>query len=262
LSLRQLQWPCTSPGRRLRLYLRPYVPGAARRPVGFSAGAAAHRNPRRRGFRRLCSEAGGGIVLTAVQERATNAAVTNADEVMTPTVFRASVPVTLELPLSMAEAVAEVLGGSYDAPYSGAGLTILDIGAHVGAFTLWANMRWPGSQIFAYEPQPQTFASLQRNTSQLPDVTCVRAAVYPSRQEKLWFYSRFAGDGEAGVVDVLQRIFNSLPEQEMVEVPVLHPADLPRADIVKIDTEGAEAAILEAMDLQPVSLIILQYHFV
>ena len=196
-----------------------------------------------------------------MQERATNAAVTNADEVMTPTVFRASVPVTLELPLSMVEAVAEVLGGSYDAPYSGAGATILDIGAHVGAFTLWANMRWPGSRLFAYEPHPQTFASLQRNTLQLPDVRCVRAAVYPSRQETLPFYSRFAGDGEAGVVDVLQRIFNSLPEQGMFEVPVIHPANLPPADIVKIDTEGAEAAILEAMDLEPVSLIILQYHF-
>ena len=105
------------------------------------------------------------------------------------------------------------------------------------------------------EPHPQTFASLQRNTLQLPDVRCVRAAVYPSRQETLPFYSRFAGDGEAGVVDVLQRIFNSLPEQGMFEVPVIHPANLPPADIVKIDTEGAEAAILEAMDLEPVSLI-------
>ncbi len=196
-----------------------------------------------------------------MQERATHVSVTNTDEDVTPTVFRASVPVTLELPLSMAEAAAEVLSGSYDAPYSGAGATILDIGAHVGAFTLWANMRWPGSRIFAYEPHPQTFASLERNTLHLPDVRCVRAAVYPSRQETLPFYSRFAADGEAGVVDVLQRTFNSLPEQGMFEVPVIHPANLPPADIVKIDTEGAEAAILGAMDLEPVSLIILQYHF-
>jgi len=42
--------------------------------------------------------------------------------------------------------------------------------------------------------------------------------------------------------------------------PVRHPRTLPRADIVKLDTEGAEAEILADLDVAATSLILLEFH--
>jgi tRNA1(Val) A37 N6-methylase TrmN6 len=75
----------------------------------------------------------------------------------------AKVPIRLEVPAEMTDAIAHVLAGEYDYGFSGRGLTVLDIGANVGAFSIWADMRWPGSTIYAYEPHPGTFAMLERN---------------------------------------------------------------------------------------------------
>jgi lipopolysaccharide transport system permease protein len=170
-------------------------------------------------------------------------------------------PISLEVPEGMRDAIAEVLDGLYDAPYFGEGLTILDIGANVGAFTLWANLRWPGSRIYAYEPAPETFGMLLRNVQGLSNITCVNRAVYPSQAEREMFFSRYPGDGESGLAAVIAKIFEHLPEEKLIEVPVLHPADLPKADIVKLNTEGAEPDILGSMDLKNVSMILLEYHF-
>jgi FkbM family methyltransferase len=41
--------------------------------------------------------------------------------------------------------------------------TILDIGAHAGLFGLAARMRWPAAKIHAYEPNPQMQPFLERN---------------------------------------------------------------------------------------------------
>ena len=183
------------------------------------------------------------------------------DQPVEKRILQARVPVAIEVPEAMRPAIFEVMEGLYDAPYFGEGLTILDIGANVGAFTRWANLRWPHSRIYAYEPHPETFELLLRNTAGLANVTCVNNAVYPSQREREPFFSRYAGDGESGLAAVVSKIFANLPGELIFEVPVLHPDRLPPADILKLDTEGAEVSILSAMDLSPVSLILLQYHF-
>jgi lipopolysaccharide transport system permease protein len=184
---------------------------------------------------------------------------------MEPSVERrilwAGLPLPLEVPEEMCEATTDVLNGRYDAPYYGEKLTILDIGANVGAFSLWANFRWPESRIYAYEPQPDTFELLQRNVRAYPNIRCINRAVYPSDREREPFYSRYAGDGESGLVTVVSKMFAELPSERIFEVPVISPKSLPEADIVKIDTEGAEVSILSSMDLENVSLILLEYHF-
>ena len=53
----------------------------------------------------------------------------------------AVVPVELEFAAAMEPALREVLEGEYDAPFVGEALSILDVGANVGAFSIWANLR-------------------------------------------------------------------------------------------------------------------------
>ena len=180
---------------------------------------------------------------------------------MRKSVLSARIPVALAFPDEMQVPVKEVMDGKYEAGFDGSGLTILDIGANVGSFTLWANLRWPESTIYAYEPEPHTFAMLVSNTGHLPNVTRHNVAVYPSEKEQELFYSRYPGDGEAGLVAYLGKMFEKLPEDGIVSARVLHPQALPKCDIIKIYTEGAEPEILGNMDLQGVSMILLEYHY-
>lgn len=177
-----------------------------------------------------------------------------------PRLITAYIPVALEVPDQMQFPVEEVLGGEYEAGFFGEDLTILDIGANVGSFSIWANLRWPLSTIHAYEPHPGTFDILSRNTSSLGNVTTYNSAIYPTDQENLTFFARFAGDGEAGLAEVMARTFAEIPSEQTFPVSVIHPATLPPADIVKLDVEGAESEILRHMDLSQCELMLLEYH--
>jgi FkbM family methyltransferase len=176
-----------------------------------------------------------------------------------PFIFVARIPIVMEAPPSMHHAVAEVLSGEYEAGFFGERLTILDLGANVGAFALWANARWPGSTIHSYEPHPGTFELLRRNTSDHGNVFLYNAAVYPTESRQLSFVGRFSGDGEAGLQEVITRTFTHSDREHTVTVDAVHPSSLPLADIVKIDVEGAEAAIIQHLDLSRTSLLMVEY---
>jgi FkbM family methyltransferase len=175
-------------------------------------------------------------------------------------VISAHVPVALEVPAEMKQPVEEVFAGEYEAGFFGEGLTILDIGANVGAFSLWASLRWPGSTIHAFEPHPGTFAYLRRNLSGLTNAVLHNVAVFPTDQKQLPFFTRYDGDGESGLADCMARTFvEALPGGRTLLVDVIHPAELPQAEIVKLDVEGAEADVLRHLPLSGTELILLEY---
>jgi FkbM family methyltransferase len=180
-----------------------------------------------------------------------------------PIGLQAHIAVELRCPPAMEGHLAHVLEGEYESGYAGENLRVLDIGANAGAFSIWAAHRWPGSTIDAYEPGPGTFQLLQANTRFYPMVRCHNVAVYPSEGKDLAFTSRYTGDGEAGVVEVISEIFGqgNSDGREFFQVPALHPRELPPADVIKIDTEGAEAKILEYANLSNASLLLIEYHF-
>lgn len=170
-----------------------------------------------------------------------------------------TVPVLIEVPDQMRNAVRDVLAGEYECGFYGEDLTILDLGANVGSFSLWAHHRWPRSRIIAYEPHPQTFEMLKKNVAGLPNVECVNSAAYPTNRKTIDFFSRYPGDGESGIAESMRETFTPATTGEVFKVAVTHPKKLPAADIVKLDVEGAEAEILQHMELSGVSLILLEY---
>ena len=171
----------------------------------------------------------------------------------------AKIPVTIEFPDAMKDAVTYVLSGEYESGHDGSGLTILDIGANVGSFALWAALRWPGSSIHCFEPNPGTFAYLKRNTAANARIDCTNAAVFPGGETKAKFFSRFAGDGEAGLLSYAGDTFREAVLDATYEVDVVAPSALPKADIVKLDIEGGEAAVLAALDLSATSLVLAEF---
>lgn len=173
--------------------------------------------------------------------------------------LQARVPVDIEFPEAMRHAVTYVLNGEYESGHDGSGLTILDIGANVGSFALWALRRWPGSIVHSYEANPDTFALLKRNTRGIERIHCVNAAVFPSAAGKAKFFARYAGDGEAALLDYAADTFRTEVIEATHDVDVVTPASLPRADVVKIDIEGGEAAVIEAMDLSATALVLAEF---
>src|SRR5258707_906552 len=59
----------------------------------------------------------------------------------------------------------------------GPGDVVIDIGAHIGCFTVWAARQ--GARVFSFEPLPENFDALKRNTllNCLSDVVHHRVAV-------------------------------------------------------------------------------------
>ena len=142
---------------------------------------------------------------------------------------------------------------------------LVDLGANIGAVTLdWAN-RLPGRQIHAYEPNPATNRTLRVNVSAnalASRVTVHGEFVGCARGERtLWANPSSAlstGYGEetpsAGSAAIRVRTID-LDE-------VVKRGGQPVA-LLKIDTEGAEADILEGAaeeTLARVRQLVLEYH--
>jgi FkbM family methyltransferase len=161
---------------------------------------------------------------------------------------------SLTCPPSMAVHAQKVLRGEYDLPYEHPNPVILDIGANIGAFALWAIGRWPGCHLHCYEPLPSNFDLLRRNLAHLPAGTVSLHAFAigdPSRTRL------FLGKNNCG-----EASFFDLGEQsgESVEVLTRSPDVLPRANLIKIDAEGAEVEVLAGMGRIDSDVIVLEYH--
>lgn len=169
------------------------------------------------------------------------------------------IPVTIECPEAMRGAIEYVLNGEYESHHDGTGLDILDIGANVGSFAVWASLRWPGSRIRSFEPNPGTFAFLARNTAGLPGVVATNAALFPGGLRRATFFARFDGDGEAGLQAYARDTFREGAEGTTFEVDVVDPTSLTSADIVKIDIEGGESQVLAHLDLSRTSLVLAEF---
>jgi FkbM family methyltransferase len=159
----------------------------------------------------------------------------------------------LQCPQSMVRHVQKVMEGEYSCLYDHPGPVILDVGANVGAFAAWAALRWPGSIIHCYEPLPDNFELLRANTAFLGSrVVLNQCAVGDPGRDKL-----FLGKNNCGEASFFQ-----LGEQlqDWVRVTTRHPSTLPKAQILKVDTEGAELEILAGLEEIDFDVILLEYH--
>lgn len=121
--------------------------------------------------------------------------------------------------------------------------TILDIGACIGGFARWAQLRWPGAVVHCYEPNPRVHPLLESNVAPMnPAVHVNKVAVVLDDVAKasptVAFYQGRNNVGESSIVQAFAAT------EEACEVPCLSVRELPVADIVKLDCEGNEPALL------------------
>ena len=137
---------------------------------------------------------------------------------------------------------------------TGQRLVILDIGANVGSFAAWALKRWPGAHVHCYEPLPNNFALLKKNPGSLEgqSVSLNNFAIGDPSLKNLYLGRNNCG--EASFYDVGEQTTDA------VEVETRAPSVLPKAHIMKIDTEGSEVDILSGMASIDFDVIMLEYH--
>lgn len=137
--------------------------------------------------------------------------------------------------------------------------TVLDVGAHIGAFTLKVKRFWPRAQVIAAEPDPESAALLARNVGALGGVSIYPGALLGrpgARQAHL--RQGGANDDRNAAASRLPEVIEPLagdravpPATALVEacdvVDLLARHGDPEIDLLKLDCEGAEAEILERL---------------
>jgi FkbM family methyltransferase len=153
---------------------------------------------------------------------------------------------------------------------------VLDVGGHVGSFTRAVKRWWPEAQVIAAEPDPDSAALFRKNTEGLDGVFLTEAALL-GRSGVPEVEFRQAGranrDGNAAasrVVDVVRPLGDAgcwattiVPAMSVIDLLERHGN--PVIDLLKLDCEGAEGEILEALRdagrLERVRWIRGEWHF-
>jgi FkbM family methyltransferase len=156
------------------------------------------------------------------------------------------------IPDNMITHIAKIFNGEYDIGYNNANPVILDIGANIGGFARWANYKWPNSKIYCYEPVKSTFEMLKSNTFDIPNMEINNVAIGKKKEKKKIYYGK-NNIGEASLIQGEEQ------REEGETINVFPGSKLPEANIVKIDTEGYEVEILNAITFQP-DIYLIEYH--
>jgi len=142
---------------------------------------------------------------------------------------------------------------------------IIDIGAGIGDYSLYAAITQPASRVFSFEPFPESFTLMQENLrlNAITNVQVFSEAIGAASGElmldltggePLQFQSHA---GKAGDVK------GSLPVRSLSLVDALARVGLEGCDLLKLDCEGAEYAILLGAPqpvLEHIQRIVMEYH--
>lgn len=140
---------------------------------------------------------------------------------------------------------------------------ILDVGAHIGVFSIYAKTINPLARIYAFEPEENNFEFLKKNLTlnKISDVKIFHMAL-----------AGFSGKRELllGADNINHRLLSKGPRGEKtVFVKAMSLSDFleekkdDRIGLLKMDIEGGEYEILEnlsAEDFEKIENIVLEYH--
>jgi len=154
------------------------------------------------------------------------------------------------IPNNMIGHVGKIFQGEYaigkvDNPY------IIDIGANVGGFAVWAHEYFNNAKIDCYEPIKANYDILRQNIEGT-DIAVRNIAIGKDDGERMMYYG-LHNCGEASMFQGEEQ------RQEGEMVKVMSAKHLPQCDIIKIDTEGAEIEILENLVHFP-NIFLVEFH--
>ena len=152
--------------------------------------------------------------------------------------------------------------------FDGLGLDyIIDIGAHVGWFTLAFNHIYPSAKIFAYEPSSTAFEALEKHVKssvpvrRLKNIKLIKAGLGDGKDHNLELTSELRG---------VSRITHNQQNTEIIKTKTIkqiieeNQIDLNKKIGIKIDCEGSEKYLLNEESteiMKQMDYISLELHF-
>ena len=138
---------------------------------------------------------------------------------------------------------------------------IIDIGANVGAATIFFQHTYPGVPIICYEPAQENLAYLKRNLSHIPHTEILECGLSDREGTARLFHGRLqclqhsihpSVEVDQSDFEVIQ-LRNAATELSKKMIP---------GSLIKIDTEGCEIEILQSVahELNNVALLFIEYH--
>jgi len=139
--------------------------------------------------------------------------------------------------------------------------TVIDIGANIGAASVYFHAHYPAAEIYAFEPGTAAFALLRRNVGNIEQVHALNFGLFDRDTRTLLRYSKL--DSVTNSVGS-SRYNRGIGERVQLRAAGRALAELGIAaiDILKVDTEGCEVPILRALGLLATSAraIYVEYH--
>ena len=122
---------------------------------------------------------------------------------------------------------------------------VVDVGANVGLAALFFLTRRPDVRVYCFEPDPSNTARLRQTLVGLEDRYVLdERAVTPDQRDSVTFLPL----GRYGrVVPAHQRGTVVVPAASIMDVLTHVLKEVPHIDLVKVDTEGTEPALVSAL---------------
>jgi FkbM family methyltransferase len=142
---------------------------------------------------------------------------------------------------------------------------ILDIGAYIGLSIIYFKQLYPNSQIIAFEPNSVAFKILEENifNNNLKDIELHNTAIHKKDGFKEMYIDN-TGMDRYSVASFNKDAWNREVQSDKIEVKIerLHKYLNKDIDLLKLDVEGSEQAILKdiAKYFNRIKNIILEYH--
>jgi len=134
-----------------------------------------------------------------------------------------------------------------------------DVGGNIGIVAIVMATIYPSAKIYTFEPMQSNYELLLQNIEPYPNVKVLKYGLGgDSGKRRLWFSDDEKNPGGSSIA-----IKNADGRNEMVEIRDVASTfqDFGTPDILKIDVEGAEAEIFEAMpNLERVKWIAGELH--
>ena len=136
---------------------------------------------------------------------------------------------------------------------------IIDCGGNIGMTTMYFKYLYPQSEILVFEPSSINFELLEKNiaVNHLNHVTCIQKALY-NKKDIVNLEASGTGFGSFIIG------FNSY-EKEKIETDLLSNYINKEVDLLKIDIEGSEGAVIEDLSINKklkfIKQIVMEYHY-
>lgn len=123
---------------------------------------------------------------------------------------------------------------------------VIDAGANIGAFSVFSAHTSQRGKIYSFEPNPETYSILLRNTGEYPNIEAFNFGLGDSLEEKDLILAENSG---SSTIEDSGMGVNALSPKIKVQINTIdnfvRENGLTRVDFIKMDTEGYESKIIE-----------------